>query len=210
VSSRTAIGTEEAYRTVEEAAGIKSPNHPFRRELARCIKNWSAYPRYDVTNVRSAAILRAVERLSADARRLLNTLMSTTEEEDAAYGFVGVMSGSPGKIGELIDRLHWLIDVLEKILKITPEDKGGRPREERRDLLIWDLAEIYEKGKGKKAGISRRDGYGGPFFRFVKESRDRCDLLLPRNDDALGRALERSLARRRERFEQSQKPYLKA
>ena len=190
------IGTNEDYECLEKAAGIKSPNHPFRHGIAHCLQLWLNRPN-DLLSARPAPSQRALRKISADASRLLEhiTNPSVDEREAWAYEYAVIELGLEGS--GFIEKLRGLIETADALL--APEDKGGRPIDFAFEYLIERLASVYEQAKRRPAGVSHSITRG-PFFRLVKECRDRFDLRVRRQDDALGRAVYLCLQKRRKRL----------
>jgi hypothetical protein len=196
--SPPAIGTDEDYECLEKAAGIKSPNNAFRHGIAHCLKLWLNRPN-DLLSARPAASQKALRKISADASRLLEDIANPNadEKEAWAYEYAIIELGLEGS--EITEKLRGLIETADALL--APEDKGGRPIDFAFEYLIERLASVYEQAKKRPAGVSH-NRTGGPFFRLVRECRDRFDLRLRRQDDALGKAIYRCLQKRRKRQRQ--------
>ena len=195
---RPPIGTDEDYEWLEKAAGIKSPNHAFRHGIAHCLKLWLNRPN-DLLNARPAASQKALRKISADASRLLGDITnpSADEKEAWAYEYAIMELGLEGS--GFVEKLRGMIETADALL--APEDKGGRPIDLAFEYLIERLASVYEQAKRRPAGVSHHRTRG-PFFRLVKECRDRFDLRLRRQDDALETAIYRCLQKRRKRLRQ--------
>jgi hypothetical protein len=187
---RSRLCTDEVYRGVEKAAGIKSPNHEFRGELERLIVSWLKRPKHDLTTVRPATFLRAVRKIKSGATGLLDTLTGASARDDKeswAYEYAVIELGLAG--AKLENQLRHLIET------------ARRPPDLAFQILIERLASLYERQAGRSAGTSY-DRVQGPFFRFVRECRDQFDLPLERQDNALGKAIYRCLKKRRQRLSQ--------
>ena len=150
----------------------------------------------DLLSARPAASQKALRKLSADASRLLEDITNpkADEREAWAYAYAIIELGLEGS--GIVEKLRGLIEAADALL--APEDKGGRPPDLAFEYLIERLASVYEQAKKRPVGVSH-DRTGGPFFRLVKECRDRFDLRLRRQDDALGTAIYRCLQKRRKR-----------
>ena len=196
-TAATQFGTNEDFEALEKAAGIKSPNHAFRHGVARTILRWRNRPN-DILSVRPAASQKAIRRISADAGRLLEAMTNPNadEKEAWAYEYAVVELGLVGS--GLDEKLRLLIDTADTLLVVAPVDKGGRPADIAFEYLIERLACTYEEAKGRPPGVSH-DITQGPFFRLVRECRNRFNLPLRRQDEALGKAIYRYLKKRRMR-----------
>jgi hypothetical protein len=194
------IGTDEDYERLEKAAGIKSPNHAFRHGVAHCLQLWLNRPN-DLLNARPAASQKALCKISADASRLLEDIAnpSVDEKEAWAYEYAIIELGLEGS--GFVEKLRGLIQTADALLD-QEEDRGGRPIDLAFEYLIERLASTYEQAKRRPASVSH-NRTRGPFFRLVKECRDRFDLRLRRQDDALEKAIYRCLQKRRNRLRQN-------
>jgi hypothetical protein len=159
---------------------------------------WLKRPEHDLTTVRPGAFLKALRKIKLDASRLLDDLSVTSANEKTAvaYEYAIIELGLVG--GTLTEQLRALIETAD-IWEDTTRDRGGRPTDVGFELLIGRLAQLYEEHLGRRAGTSS-DRTQGPFFRFVRECRDRFALPLYRQDDALGKAIYRFLKKRRQRL----------
>jgi hypothetical protein len=64
---QTSTVSEEAYRAIEEAAGIKSPHYLFRGEIERCIWVWRERQGFNLTTVKPAGFRKAVLNIKTAA-----------------------------------------------------------------------------------------------------------------------------------------------
>jgi hypothetical protein len=181
--------SEEAYRAVEKAAGIQSPDHHFRAELERCIKGWREKRRLSLATVKPAGFRKAVSNIKADAIRLLSEIdrakADTQEGRDYEYANMQLGLEETG-LGKQLTRLRetakiWLNP------KVTPPGRRGRPS----IPSIACLEAAYFKAKGRKA--SKRNMK--PPLGFFRACRDQFDLSLPRTDAALRKAISRHRGR---------------
>ena len=69
-------------------------------------------------------------------------------------------------------------------------------------MLIDCLTDLYEEFADQRARLSQNVGlYQGPFFHFVEACLERLAPSLPRrSNEALGKALQRHLKRRRQHY----------
>ncbi len=197
-TSATRFGTNEDYEALEEAAGIKSPNHAFRHGIARAIQVWHNRPN-ELFSVRPAASQKAIRKISADAVRLLKDMSNpdVDEKEAWAYEYAVIELGLVGSGIE--EKLRQLIETADILLVTAPIEYGRQPTDIPFEFLIEGLTRAYEDAKGRPPGVSH-DRKRGPFFRLVKECRDRFKLNLRHQDDALGKAIDRYLEKRRRRL----------
>ena len=200
------IGTDEDFQHIEAAGGIKSPNQKFRRKLVRCIE-YSARWEPDYPEVRDAELLKALRRLKAHAEPLLNDLTYPNYRGDdqrkraqaSAYGLALDFLG----VGDALDHiLRELVYQADLRLDVTAEDRGGRSPDARFEELIDCLTNLYEEFADQRARLSQNVGlYQGPFFHFVEACLERLAPSLPRrSNEALGKALQRHLKRRRQHY----------
>ncbi len=195
------VGTDEEYRCIEQAAGIETPNHQFRHRLARRIERWARWePNY--SNVRPAALLKAVRQLKKDAVPLLRDLTYPTYTGDnqielaraQAYESALLMLG----VNDALDQqLQYLIDLADFHLDFLPSDQGGRPADVEFAVLIHSLAHFYRDETGKKPSVTwdeHHNRYSGAFLNFFQAC---CRAFAPRyaakTNQALGKATQRAL-----------------
>jgi hypothetical protein len=193
------IGTDADYECLEKAAGIKSPNHAFRHGVAHCLQLWLNRPN-DLLNARPAAFQKALGKISADASRLLEDITNPSADEKEAWAYDYAIIELGLERSSLVEKLRGLIQTADALL--APERRDGRPIDLAFEYLIERLASTYEQAKRRPASVSH-NRTRGPFFRLVKECRDRFDLRLRRQDDALEKAIYRCLQKRRNRLRQN-------
>lgn len=199
------IGTDEDYRIIEKSAGITTPNAQLREKLAKFFTLWPRNSDRDLAHARQAAVHQAIQRLKTKAEPLLQQLGYPSYKGDdlskaaraLAYGdaldWLGVSK-------ELAEHLQRLVDQANNVSDAKLTDKGGRPRDTVFQMMLDSLVDIYEGSTGHKAGISYHGKYQGRYFRFVKECITRFAPQLSREDDALGKAIQRHLKERRSRL----------
>lgn len=198
--------TDEDFQYIEAAAGIKSPNLHFRDQLARC-KERSARWEPDYSNIRPKVLREAARQLSEHAEHLLHDLNyrkyrgDDQSERDLALAYQYLWDCCHGVGEAFVQELHRLAENAELTLEVMWPDKRGRSPNARFEMLIYCLADLYEKVTGRAAGVSQHEGlYQGPFFLFVEACLRRLELSRVHSNEALGKALQRQLRRRREHY----------
>jgi hypothetical protein len=193
------IGAPEDWERIEEALGYKSTDPERREQLCRKLLLISdlyfgpggRMPQVRAHNVDSAlAVLRGhAAALQAylwwgrtgkveSFEDLLKPLDDRPETPDDGLGeldrwamfYIGSEILPRESQQALLDGLAELMAAVDAAKKALPEDRGGRPRNRQLHGMIYELAQYYERHRGRKAGLSRDPRTGnpsGPFFRFV-------------------------------------------
>ena len=215
------VGSREDWVIIEQALGFKDFD-PRRRGLLRgrlqtivsLYYGWGPPARVHepltrVHEVRPAHFKSALGVLRDHATRLRLYLGAERGEpwptdelgelEGLAMGlflcnhYLGV---SKRKRSELNNRLKELVGLIDNALQSLPEDKGGRPRDDRLRAVIYHLADLYPEHTGKAPGISWNEyegEYRGPFLRLVSRV---LKVFVPdqvKDDNALGADIKRVL-----------------
>ncbi len=103
--------------------------------------------------------------------------------------------------------IHKLHSAAGEVLQRLKPGKGGRPAEAALKGYIIRLADIFEKVKGVKAGITFDPYEGcltGSFYKFVMRCLEIVDPEAVWSNFALGRQIERTLKKRREKTASTQ------
>jgi len=193
---QTSTVSEEAYRAIEEAAGIKSPHYLFRGEIERCIWVWRERQGFNLTTVKPAGFRKAVLNIKTEADRLLTEIdrAKARSQEGWDYEYANIELGL--EESRLAEQLTRLIETAKMWLKpeITPPGQGGRPP----IPTINCLEEAYYKA-------TNRSHSAQPPFRFFRACRDQFDLSLPKNDATLRRAISRYRERAKSKQDKTSK-----
>ena len=198
------MATDKDYLTIENALGLDVPDEAVRHQLDRisdiAARNWEP----DDTTVRQADFLRAVRQLKRDAEALLKDLSypsyrgDNQQKQSQAIAYGRAIDWLADE-DSLKKHLIQLVESAEITLDVEPPDKGGKSPDHAFEWLIGSLTNLYERTTGREAGVTYHGTYQGPFFHFVKECIERLAPTFSREDDALGKALQRYIQRRRKR-----------
>jgi hypothetical protein len=180
MSRTSSVGSEEAYRAVEQAAGMQSPNYRFRAEVDRCIRAWREQQEPSLITVKTTAFRRAVLNISADAHRLLSELnrAKAQSQEGWDYEYATIHLGVENTLAVQLTRL---IETAKIWVEITPQGRSGRPS----TPPIGCLEAAYQNAIGANSRNAR------PSLGFFRACREQFDLSLPKNDAALRKAVYR-------------------
>ena len=187
--------SEEAYRAVEEAAGIKPPDHQFRAELECCIRAWRELQGLGLTTVKPAGFRKAVLNIRDDALRLLSELnrAKAQSQEGWDYEYANIHLGVEDTgLGEQLTRL---IETANIWLEITPQSRSGRPPI---PAIACLEAAYYKASKRKPKPRNLKPPLG-----FFRACRDQFDLSLPKTDAALRKAISRHRERAKSKGDKS-------
>jgi hypothetical protein len=173
------VGNREDWVIIEQALGFKDFDLRRRRLLCERLQTMvSLYygggppervhePLAQVDKVRPTHFKSALGVLRNHANRLRCYLDAEPGEpwptdelgelDDLAMGLFlcdHYLTVSKRKRSELNDRLKELIGLIDNARQSLSEDKGGRPRDDRRRAVIYHLADLYREHTGKSPRIS--------------------------------------------------------
>jgi len=190
--------TEDDYRAIELTLKIAVSDGNLRRGLKEVCEtaNWYAEQEHDPSKFKATPYSKALHLMRAHAEKLLRDVTSPTgkpnDQSEKAWAYEHAQMAAFGEV--LVEPLKEFISNVNITLEQLT-GKGGRPQDQAFEVLLGRLAELYET-TGKRAGVSYRGKYSGPFFHFVKICLTRLAPAYNREDDALGKAIQRNLRKR--------------
>jgi hypothetical protein len=208
------VGSPEDWEIIEAALGFGELDPRRRETLQRRLrlmvsKYYKPWSRVQLNEVRPAHWRRALGVLKQHADTLHAYLAyqpevpwptdELSELEDLAMGlflFDFAFMVPRCRRRALTNSLAELIEILDLGLQSLPVDKGGRPRNEGLQGIIFELADLYWQSTGRVPGISLNNyeqQYRGPLLRLVKGVLRVFAPNLLKDDNALAGDIRRVL-----------------
>jgi hypothetical protein len=214
------VGSDQAYRAVERAIGLRRSNAELRRQLADIVLTYCppsnaildlspiqlAKLIATASPIRPAARRRALKKIGDKARELRALLAGLEDTDDDTEVQMRVIDEllTPQQQGSLGSALTRLIGAAEREHK-SAQDRGGPSANLRVREIIRELARVYQDTTGKppRRSVDRMRGEpAGPFFAFVQvffaelvPAHPADGFVPPNTPTAIDQAIRRALRR---------------